>query len=77
MDVVGGVRVSPTGQVWVKRQTAFGATEDVFDVFDAAGARVRRFAVPAGSTLVGFGPQSVYMRTDTAGGEVLRRYRLQ
>lgn len=68
--------VAPDAQVWVKRTRPTGATDVVYDVFDARGRRIARLAFSAGSRVVGFGAGAVYMRTvDANGRPVLARYR--
>lgn len=68
------VIVAASGRVWVMRTQPFGAKTVVYDVFDTAGARVDRVALPADSRVVGFGAGAVYVRE---GGNQLRKYKLQ
>ena len=69
------VAVSLDGHVWVARTGPLGEATQAFDVFDAAGRRVDRIAVPAGGRLVGFGSGAIYVRYPAAAGTVeLRKY---
>ena len=71
------VAVSPDGRVWVARTGPLGETTQTFDVFDQAGRRVDRIALPAGGRLVGFGSGAIYVRYPAGEGKVeLRKYRV-
>jgi sugar lactone lactonase YvrE len=52
--------VAHDGTVWVGRHLQANARQVVYDLFDRAGARVDRVALPARTRVVGFGPTSVY-----------------
>lgn len=51
--------VTPEGEAWVRRYVAYGEPE-TYDVFDAAGRRVRQIVLPADRRLVGFGRGTLY-----------------
>ena len=70
------VKVSPRGEVWVKRTYTSGATTAVCDVFDGMGSRVATVRIPSDARVVGFGKDAVYLsRTDADGLQTLERYR--
>lgn len=72
------VLVSPDAKVWVLRTAPFGASTHIYDVFNDAGARVDRIALPATSRVVGFGDGAVFVRdAGPAGPEVLKKYLLK
>ena len=55
-----GVRVTPEGEMWVRRYVTHGAPQ-VHDVFDGAGRRIKQVELPAGRRLVGFGDGVLYL----------------
>ncbi len=70
------VLVAPEGEVWVARTRS--ATDQVpsYDVFDKAGALVRKVKLNPKSTVIGFGKGTVYViRTDEEDLQYLERYR--
>ena len=70
-----GVRVTPEGDVWVRRSVPAGG-EAVFDVFGADGQLKERITLPADRRIAGFGPEHVYMvRNDEFDLQWLERYR--
>jgi hypothetical protein len=72
------VLVSPGARVWVMRSQPFGAAAVVYDVFDRAGARVDRVALPVGSRVIGFGRGAVFVRETRAdGSQALRKYEVK
>jgi hypothetical protein len=72
-----GVIAAPDGRVWVKRSRPAGATDVVYDVFDAVGARADRIRLPARSTIVGFGAKAIYVsELDADDVPRLRKYAL-
>jgi hypothetical protein len=72
------VAVSLDGRVWVARTGPLGETTRTFDVFDHAGRRVDRLALPAEGRLVGFGSGAIYVRYPAAEGKVeLRKFRVK
>lgn len=74
--VAGGLRVAPTGELWVERYVAAGAPV-TYDLFDGAGRLVRQVVLPAGRRFAGFGNGVVYLtREDDSGLVYLERYRL-
>jgi hypothetical protein len=69
---------APNGELWVEVSRRAGDAVPRFDVFDSVG--VRRYAVtlPAGSRIIGFGKQAVYVvRTDADDLQYLRRFNLK
>jgi hypothetical protein len=54
------VFVSPDGRVWIKRETAAGLHDVIYDVFDQRGVRADRIQLPARHRIVGFGKRAVY-----------------
>lgn len=69
------VFVSSSGEVWVKRTAAFGATTAIYDVFDRTGLRSDRVEVAQGR-LVGAGRTTIFIRVnDPRGGVSLLAYR--
>jgi hypothetical protein len=69
------LKVTPEGEAWVRRHTKRGEPE-TYDVFDAAGRRVRQVVLPEGRALVGFGRGSLYASAeDDDGLQWLERYR--
>lgn len=73
-----GVLVSPDARVWVLRTRPYGASGEIYDVFDEAGTRVDRLALPDGSRIVGFGRGSILVRWLGDDGRCeLRKYRLR
>ena len=52
--------VTPEGRIWVQRSVADGA-EPLYDELDAQGRVVRRYVLPRGSRVVGFGKAAVYV----------------
>lgn len=52
--------VTPEGLIWVQRSVADGA-EPMYDEIDARGRVVRRYLLPKGYRLVGFGKGVVYL----------------
>jgi hypothetical protein len=72
--VANGVRVTPEGEMWVRRHVPAGDLTR-FDVFDGAGQLTGRVSLPAGRDVVGFGRGVVYaVRTDSLGLQWLERY---
>ena len=70
--------VSPDARVWVLRSRPYGASAAIYDVFDDAGARIGRIALPDGSRIVGFGRGSILVRWTGEGERCeLRRYRFR
>ncbi len=70
-----GVRVTPEGDVWVRRSVPAGG-DTVFDVFGADGQLKERITLPADRRIVGFGPEHVYVvRNDEFDLQWLARYR--
>ena len=55
----GGTHCGPDGSAWVERHVAADQPPRV-DVFDSTGTRVKRFDLPFGARIVGFGEASVY-----------------
>ncbi|HSG81190.1 MAG TPA: hypothetical protein VLC48_02995 [Gemmatimonadota bacterium] len=69
------VSVTPEGEAWVKRYVAHGEPE-TFDVFDAAGRRIRQVVLPQNRRLVGFGQGTLYaVSVDANDLQWLERYR--
>jgi hypothetical protein len=55
------VMISPTGDLWVARKTAWNDTVPVMDVFNARGEHVRQVLLPESTHLVGFGKTDVFL----------------
>jgi hypothetical protein len=53
------VSVTPEGEAWVRRHTAYGEPQ-TYDVFNASGERVKQVILPEGRTVVGFGRGTLY-----------------
>lgn len=69
--------VSSEGQVWVPRNQRFGVKTVLYDVFDRQGQRIDRVELPAGSRVIGFGLNAVYVvERDEKGTAALRKYKL-
>ncbi len=68
------VTVAPDNRVWVKRSAVANATTAVYDVFDSAGERVDRIALPASAVIVGFGTGSVFTTDEKV--HTITRYKL-
>jgi hypothetical protein len=67
----------PNGETWVMRTRAARDRVPTMDVFDSQAKLVARVVLPAGSSVVGFGAQVVYLvRTDGDDVEYLQRYKL-
>lgn len=65
---------TPDGELWVERNVPFGQPQ-TFDVFDAAGRRVRQVRLPEGRRLVAFGDGVLYaVRSDESDLQWLERY---
>ena len=74
--VAGTVRVDPLGRAWVRRHTNSNAGS-AYDLFDRQGRRVRALTMDGHRTVVGFGPESVYVAAfDALDRAFLERYRL-
>jgi hypothetical protein len=75
--VAQAVEARPNGHVWVKRTQKLGNSAPLYDVFDGTGRVVGRVVLPAKTTLIGFGRESVYLiRYDEDDLQYLQRYRL-
>jgi hypothetical protein len=61
------LRVDRAGRLWVGRYVAFDAPE-LYDIFDANGARIDRVTLPAGSKLAGFGVGRIYVTREDEDG---------
>lgn len=73
----GSVVTDPAGRIWILRTRAHGDSIPSYDIFDGTGRLERRISLAAGSRLVGFGPQSVYLvRTDEDDLEYLQKFAL-
>ncbi|NIR45796.1 MAG: hypothetical protein GWN99_15290 [Gemmatimonadetes bacterium] len=69
------VSVTPDGLAWVKRHVAHGRPE-TYDVFDAAGRRIKQVVLPERRRLVGFGDGTLYaVYIDDDDLQWLERYR--
>jgi hypothetical protein len=67
----------PSGALWVERLDPLDSRGTVFDVLTSDGALSHKVRVPAGLTVVGFGPRSVYtVRHDEDGLAYLQRHPL-
>ncbi len=56
-----GIRVSSDRRAWVRRQQPAGSEATVYDVFDGAGRRTDRVALPDRSHIVGFSARSLFV----------------
>jgi hypothetical protein len=66
--------LSPEGTLWVERSVKLGDAP-VWDVFDAAGARVAQVRVPNGKRVVALGAGTAYViATDADGLQRLERF---
>ena len=69
--------VSYEGELWVQRYQSYSAPGPLYDVFDSSGELVRRVRLPAGRTLVGFGPHALYAQVqDEDDLQWLERYEI-
>lgn len=67
---------APDETAWIQRSVAIGKPS-LFDVVDRQAGVVRRWRLPAGTSVAGFGRGVVYVvRTDSDGLQYLRRYGL-
>ncbi len=67
--------VTPDGTVWVRRSQRHDETGALYDVFDAAGERVRQVQLEENRQVVGFGAGVVYVVvTDGDDLQWLERY---
>jgi hypothetical protein len=70
------VLAAPTGELWVRRAQPAKASGAVYDVFDAAGRRVRQVTLEGNRVVLGFGPGVVFVaRTDEDDLQWIERYR--
>lgn len=66
--------LSPSGEFWVERSMPHGSPSE-WDVFNSAGARVRRIRLPADRRLLSLGRSSAYLiAVDDDGFEKVERY---
>jgi hypothetical protein len=69
------VVVAPGGEAWVLRTRPAGDKVPTCDVFNKAGALVKKVALNPNSRVVGFGKGTVYVaRTDEDDLQWLQRY---
>lgn len=67
--------LAPDGTLWVERSTPLG-TAGTWELFDRAGALVRRVILPPGRQLLVLGASGIYLTaTDEDGVERVERYR--
>lgn len=72
------VNVAPTGEAWILRSRAARDNVPVYDVFNAEGRLTGRIALPANTSLAGFGTRGVYLvRTDDDGLQYLQLHALK
>lgn len=63
-----------SGELWVERSMPFGSPSE-WDVFNVAGARIRRIRLPADRRLLSLGRNSAYLvAVDEDGFEKIERY---
>lgn len=75
--VAQAAEARPNGDLWVKRTQKVGNAEPLYDVFDGTGRVIGQVVLPAKTTLIGFGRESVYLiRYDQDDLQYLQRYRL-
>ena len=55
------VRATPDGEIWIGRSHTASAKTWTYDIFDGAGRPLGTAVLRANSTVVGFGPKSVYV----------------
>ena len=69
--------IDEQGRLWIERSQPASAATSLLDVVDRTGAVINRFALPAGSRLIGFDRTSAYaVRTDGDDLVHLQRFRL-
>ncbi|MCU0617276.1 MAG: hypothetical protein MUD17_09395 [Gemmatimonadaceae bacterium] len=75
----GAARADADGQLWVRLNLPLSPRQGaVYDIIDPTGTLADRIQLPAGHTLVGFGPgRVVYLTTRDASGLKLARVRLR
>ena len=73
----GSVRADRDGKLWIRNLTAAPWTAGPeYDVIDRTGKLVDRVALPAGTTIAGFGPDgTVYLGVRDASGVHIARAR--
>ncbi len=70
-----GILVSPQGELWLPRYREAEANEELYDLFDHRGNRVRQVQLPPDTSLAGFGDGWLYLvRVDEDGLNWLGRY---
>jgi hypothetical protein len=70
----GAVRADAEGNLWVRTiPTQAIAGGPVYDVINSAGELVERVQIPEGRTIIGFGPQVVYLSHIKDGRTVMER----
>jgi hypothetical protein len=68
--------LAPGGELWVERSVPYGAPSE-WDVFSAAGVRVKRIQLPADRRLLALGRNAAYLiAVDEDGFERVERYKL-
>jgi len=69
------VLATPSGELWVRRAQPAKATDVLYDVFDAQGRRTRQVVLSGNRTILGFGPNAVFVsRTDEDDLQWIERY---
>jgi hypothetical protein len=72
---VGGVRIAPNGDLWVKRIGSAGETTKRVDILDSSGKLRTALRLPPGRELFQVGPAGVYLLSvDGDGFQTLERY---
>lgn len=57
----GAVRVTPEGEIWIPRNRAANDHVPTYDIFDGTGRLVGKVTLKDNSSVVGFGPGTVYV----------------
>lgn len=71
-----GVLATPEGEVWVLRNRPASDKVPTYDVFDKAGALVKKISLAQNSRVVGFGKGTVYVaRSDEDDLQYLQRFK--
>lgn len=58
---IGGLRITPNGEIWVSRYRAANDKIPTYDIFDSTGKLIGKATLKPNSTIVGFGAGTVYI----------------
>jgi hypothetical protein len=74
----GNVKADAAGHIWIRvNQSAPLAGGPVYDVVDRQGKLIDRVQIPGATTIVGFGPGTVYLSSREGAGVRLARARIR